>query len=497
MNNYGRKLVFTSEQIFTDSNIIDVVGRAMSIHIQNQVDIQYLYDYYLGKHDVLKREKKVRKEITNRIVINRAAEITNFKVGFTFGEPVQYVYSGKDAINESENVGDDDSIAKLNKLMRRMGKASRDRELAQWLYICGVGYRFTSYDKSKELKTYVCDPRSTFVIRSDDISHEPLLSVVYSVEETIDKTPKKKFSVYSKDHYWLIVDDKIVKSEDITGNPITEYWANPTRQGCFEVVLKIIDALNTAASDRADGIEQLIQSLIWFNNVEIDPEQFSELSEMGGIVTKSSPNMPASIQMLTAVLDQQQTQTFVDDLYQAMLTIAAVPDRKASAGGNTGQALIIGEGWTMAESAAKSFEQSFDEGEKQFLSIVLRIVQTVDTATTAPEDFKNLDIADIDIKFTRNKTDNLLTKTQGLQNQLEAGIHPRIAIANCGLYSDPHQVYVESTEYLSKWLNGENSGQNMSASEPSAKTNIVNAEDEFNAIMAAIKGENKAALSNE
>lgn len=146
-----------------------------------------------------------------------------------------------------------------------------------------------------------------------------------------------------------------------------EYWANPTRQGCFETVLGIIDELNNIASNRADGIEQQIQSLTWFNNVEIDEEQFAELAAKGGICTKSAPNMPASIQMLQNVLDQTQTQTYADDLYQKMLQIAAVPDRKASAGGNTGQALIIGEGWTQAEAAAKSFEQSFDESEKRSL----------------------------------------------------------------------------------------------------------------------------------
>ena len=492
MNNYGRKLIYSSERNFTDSNIVDVVGRAMGVHIRNQMDIQRLYDYYVGNHDILGRTKEVRAEICNKIVVNHAAEITNFKVGFTFGEPVQYVYRGKDTISESANNGDDDSIAQLNKLMYRMGKSVRDRELAQWLYISGVGYRFTSYEGS-ELKTYVCDPRSTFTVHSDDIAHDVLLSVIYSVEETIDRTPKKKFSVYSKDHYWLIEDDKLVESRKISGNPITEYCANPTRQGCFEVVLEIIDALNNIASNRADGIEQLIQSLIWFNNVEIDEKQFSELADRGGIVTKSSPNMPASIQMLTATLDQDQTQTFADDLYQMMLTIAAVPDRKASAGGNTGQALIIGEGWTMAEAAAKSFEQSFCEGEKQFLETVLRTIKTVKTATTVPENFRNLDISDIDIKFTRNKTDNLLTKTQGLQNQLEAGIHPRIAIANCGLYSDPHQVYVESTEYLSKWLNqgGSDNGAAVETKAANAGSNVTNAEDEFNAILSALKSENK------
>jgi hypothetical protein len=69
------------------------------------------------------------------------------------------------------------------------------------------------------------------------------------------------------------------------------------------------------------------------------------------------------------------------------------------------------------------------------------------------KDLVNLDLnlSDIDIKFTRNRTDNLLVKTQGLQNQLEAGIHPQIAIGNVGLYSDPEQVYLDSLPYLEKW----------------------------------------------
>lgn len=53
--------------------------------------------------------------------------------------------------------------------------------------------------------------------------------------------------------------------------------------------------------------------------------------------------LPANIQLLQTTLDQQQSQTFVDYMYEIMLPIAAVPDRKASAGGNTGQALVIGQ----------------------------------------------------------------------------------------------------------------------------------------------------------
>ncbi len=160
-----------------------------------------------------------------------------------------------------------------------------------------------------------------------------------------------------------------------------------------------------------------------------------------------------------------------------MLTIAAVPDRKASAGGNTGQALVIGQGWTMAESAAKSMEHEFKATEKRFLAFVLKCLNS-------PQ-LRSLSLGDIEIKFTRNKTDNLLTKTQGLQNQLEAGIHPRIAIANCGLYSDPEQVFLDSAEYLQKWL-GE---------QDKAAANVTDVDGELQAILDKIGGEDNGELS--
>ena len=77
MNNYGRQVIYTSERSFTDKNILDIVFRAMSVHNQNVIDIQRLYDYYRGKMKILNREKEVRPEINNKVVINHAAEITN------------------------------------------------------------------------------------------------------------------------------------------------------------------------------------------------------------------------------------------------------------------------------------------------------------------------------------------------------------------------------------------------------------------------------------
>ena len=60
----------------------------------------------------------------------------------------------------------------------------------------------------------------------------------------------------------------------------------------------------------------------------------------------------------------------------------------------------------------------------------------------------DLTIADIDIKITRNKTDNMLVKAQSLLYLLEKGINPKIAIQTCDLWGDPEKVYTQSKPYL-------------------------------------------------
>ena len=99
--------------------------------------------------------------------------------------------------------------------------------------------------------------------------------------------------------------------------------------------------LTKVASNRLDGIEQFIQSIMKFVNCDITKEQFKELAELGAIKVSSTEGRQADVEILTSELDQQQTQTYVDYIYQTVLTITGVPDRRASAGGNTGQALIV------------------------------------------------------------------------------------------------------------------------------------------------------------
>ena len=127
-----------------------------------------------------------------------------------------------------------------------------------------------------------------------------------------------------------------------------------------------------------------------------------------------------------------------------------MPDRNGTnrTTGDTGQAVVLRDGWSAAATASKDVEAMFKKAEKDFLKIVLKII--MDSEQT------EIRLSDIDVKFIPNKTDNLLTKTQALQTMLQCGINPQIAIAKSGLFGDPEQVYLDSLPYLrNKWTTKE------------------------------------------
>lgn len=445
----GREVLFTSEKVITKDNLLKVLDRVLPIYEKNKNESDYLYWYYRGKQPILNRIKKFRPEINNKVVENHANEIVSFKKGYTFGEPVQYVRRAVKDQGTVNPTGDNgEAIMRLNEIMACEDKASSDEELAEWFFITGTAYRMAlpkeeDDDTVSKIEMETLDSRYTAIVYNTGFGKKPVMSiqeVVIDSEEDI-----RRFCIYTPHEYFEVEDGKIVKQEPhILGTiPIIEYPANNTRIGAFELVLQLLDAINLATSNRLDGIEQFIQSFMKFINVRIDKEKYEQLKEEGALLFTSEPGNPADVGIVSSELNQSQTQIVVDHLYQMVLIICGMPDRQGNnrTTGDTGQAVMLRDGWAAAESKAKETESSFKKSEKKFLKYILSL-----------EDDLQLKVSDIDIKFTRNKTDNLLTKTQGLQNMLEAGVTPQIAFSLSNLFSDPEQACKDSEPYLQKWV---------------------------------------------
>ena len=443
MNMFGRERIFTDVDVITDENIIDEITDAMNVHLKNRNQIEYLWNYYRGKQPILERKKKVRPEICNKIVENRANEIVSFKVGYLCGEPIQYVgRNGDEGVSKA--------IAELNEMMFSEKKASKDKQIVEWQMIAGTAYRLVLPDKRIDeddapFEMFSLDPRDTFVVYSNKIGNKPVFAVKYCT----DKKGVDTFSVYTNNHFWEIRDKKIIKSKGhaLRMIPIIEYPANTARLGAFEIVLDLLDTLNNIASNRMDGIEQFIQAFMKFINCEITEEEYKKFLELGAIKVKSTEGNQADVDMVSNELNQTQTQIAKEDIYDAILSICGMPNRNGgSSTSDTGAAVILRDGWSAAECRAKDSETIFKESEQETLKLVLRICKD---NRGLDENVYKLRLKDIDCKFTRRNYDNIQSKSQVLVSMLQQEkIHPRLAFTSCGLFSDPENAYQMSMEYV-------------------------------------------------
>lgn len=439
MGYFGRRKIYTDVDVITRDNVADVLFEALGTHWANKAEIEYLYEYYKGNQPVLRRVKDVRPEICNKIVENRANEIVSFKVGYLMGEPIQYVSRGDDEVLA-------DKVGKLNGFMLAEDKQAKDKELADWMHICGTSYRMTlpdaqSPDENDEapFEIYTLDPRYSFVVYHRSLGEPPVMGVL-----AINRESETVYSVYTKDRYFEIVDTNEIVAErpQVFGIPIIEYPLNTARLGAFEIVLPLLDAINDVDSNRVDAIEQFVQALMLFHNVDISAEDFKRLREEGAIKYKDiDPQLRAEIAYLVEELKQDDAQITVDHLYDTVLTICGLPNRNGgSSTSDTGKAVIYRDGWSSAEARAKDTEIIFKRSEKNFLKLVLRICRDIGGI--------DLTLSDIDIRFTRRNYENITEKANTLTTMLNNNkIAPSLAFQHCGMFVDPELAYLMSKKY--------------------------------------------------
>lgn len=438
---HGRRKIYTDFKSVDETNIVKVIESAYTVHEKNRREIQYLLDFFKGKQDIREKKAIARPEINNKVTVNRANEIVTFKTSYLLSGPVQYVSSG-----DRDDVSSD--VAKLNQFMREEDKDSKDKEVLDWMHIGGVGTRMALPNENDDLEespvcVYTLDPRESFVIYYSGVGERPMVGVLRQKDED----GNWKFCAYTKDAYYEVQAGKIIKQEGhLYGRiPIIEYLHNDARMGAFEVVVSQLNAINTLESNRIDNIEDFVNAFDVFENCEISGDSYKQLTSGGqAIQIKSNQGLPAKVYRITSELNQNGTQTVVDDMYESILTVCGMPNRNGgSSTSDTGAATIMRDGWQSAEARAKDTEKTFGRAEREFLRVVLNICR--DTADL------NLKMSDIKVEFTRKNLSNIQSKAQVLAEMLNnKKIHPKLAFQYSGMFSDSEEAYRISMGYYEK-----------------------------------------------
>ena len=490
MGLYGRKTIYSTvkESELNENTIKQILTEAIPIHMENKRDTQYLYKYYLGKQDILNRTKWTREEIKNIAVENLAYSFVNFKKGYNFGKPIQYVQNGDIETEE---------ISRLNDFFRFENKHSKDFMLSEDIYICGRGFRYNApdpneYNKDVDEAPFTLaniDKEKCEVIYSDDILRKQLLSFTEDkyedtpIEVTDSKGMKKLerqfyyiYNVYTKNAMYKFkvtnVDDlpievsvdniEFINKTELYPqfHRIVEYYFNKSRISMIEIGKTLFDEVNNLNSLDMDDVEQFVNAIMVFTNAEINESEIAEIKQLGAVNIASSDNKPAKVEILNQEIQAEKTQVLYDRLKNALHSLFGIPlasDAGTPISGDTGSAKESGQGWTMANQKSVEDEIMFEMCDMEVLKNILLVCKEVDESG-----IKKLKASDIKEKFQKNKNDNMLVKTQALMNLKSAQVHPQIAMAVVDLFSDSEKAYNESKSFYGDkfWDDSEETQEN-------------------------------------
>lgn len=458
---HGRRQIFTAESEITDENVVDVLTKALPEHEKNRQEIRFLERYVRGWQPILNRKKTYHEEINNKIVVNIANQIVTFKASEFAGEPIQYVSRGSGLLERETDEPIPDKVAKINSMMMAEGKQTKDLELAHKMFTGGVGYRLIIHDTGRTkreyldeapFEMYITDSKNSFVVRRSDVTKRVLMGVTY-----VYKTPPAgdvEYTVYTENVKYTIGNGanglEIIGREKHNFGMVNliEYPCNPNYMSAIEAVIPLLNAINLTQSNRLDGIEQFIQALMVFDGVDISRDDFLELKDLGAIKlppTQNGGNSGRKLYYLNEQLDQTQTQTLVNDMYQTVLQIVGMPSQGDASSGDSSNngAVIMKNGWWHAEARAMETQSMWKQAETEFLKVALKICEE-------SNELSGLRISDLEPRFWRQSYEDLLVKTQSFSTLRTAGMPAIQAFTFSHLSRDPESDAIVYDEYQEK-----------------------------------------------
>jgi SPP1 family phage portal protein len=431
---YGRKIAYTNAEEINPGNVVKVIGNCIGTFNFNKTIIKYLWNYYKGDQPVLYRKKTTNGDIKNVVVENHAYEIVQFKVGQTYGEPVQFISRvDDDRVNKAVDM--------LNDYMADANKQEKDIKAGEWQSATGTSFK-AIIPKKGEIPFIITAPTplNTFMIYNEN-TEEPVLAV----QELKDEDGRWYKLAFSDTMSFKIMDGNVVETKLHTYGsiPIVEFPNNHERISDIELVIGLFDAINNMQSNRMDSIQQFVEYWVKFVNCEIDTETFEKMKESHALVVKSiNKDNKSDVDIMTQELNQTQCQVAKEDLLDNAQAILAIPNRESqNSGGDTQGAVSLRAGWDFSKARAKQKDPIVKSAEKRLAMVALSVLRI------SGNDLK-LSKRDFDVQISHSPLDNLYTKTQALAQMLQSGVNPRVAVATCGLWGDAEKVYLQSLPYF-------------------------------------------------
>ena len=495
----GRDTILTPYKEITRDNIFKILPEAYKLFLDNANDCDFLLNYDAGDQP-LKRssEKKVMEWIDVQTVDNVAHEVSDFWIGFGWGNPISLTLRGDADKEKSEGV------KQLNYAYSAAGGAINLQKIANYVTKCGHCYTLIDINQDYEegeaqFTRDVLDPRNAFLVRSSSWADR---RVLMGVTFATDNDGNLLMTCYTKDERFFVFAENLnkkgaTKTEDVAKKfnfyldphyaietnflgrvPIVEWYQTVDRKGMFETQIPALDNINLLVSDIGNGVEQNIQAIWWANNVEF-PTKVVKDAEGNEVEVPDKPKSGdwvstqsnkdggnPTIQPLVIDYHLEDMQKSYTEQRSLVLQKCHVPQRNDNSGGSTGVAMDSAAGWADAESIASSHEEIIKSCQLDELKVVLRAIK--ESPDTAPDNpMLKLYANDIIPAIRRPKNSDIASKCNGITTLLSHGFSIEDVLSAIAFFPDATQTINRSKNGVDEYQkskvfgDGESEGRTM------------------------------------
>ncbi len=198
------------------------------------------YDMYVSNHPILRAPLKAWSE-NNKLVVPMPRLLVDEYAGY---------FGGNAPTVQLEDETDNDS---LQAWLNDSEFADEHSEIVKAVGIYGRSYLLAYQGEDSKPKIAHVEPDEGFMIYDDTIKGEPLAFVRYSRDYLNHVTGTIYYAGFSVD----FKDDKLEEPVNYVWHevPAVEFYSNEERQGIFDGVKTLIEALDKALSKKADQVD--------------------------------------------------------------------------------------------------------------------------------------------------------------------------------------------------------------------------------------------------
>lgn len=356
-----------------------------------------LYDYYRGRHDILKRRMEDPSKPNNRLCCNYPALIANAYTGYVFGEPVSY--TAPDAL--MENVSD---------TLRYNDIQAEDAMLGLDLAICGVAVELHYMDEDAMERIKRVDPVCCVEVRDGTL--EDNLTALIRYYDTVDVVTDKltrHVDVYEADavsHYEqeggaLVLTEK---EPHLFGDvPAVVYQNNTDRTGDFEGVITLIDAYDLMQSEALNDQEYFSDAyLVLTDLMGTTDEEIADMKKNRVLLVPAGADASFLIKQQSDAIPENIKNRLNDDIHR----FSGCPDMSDQSFAGNASGVAIRYKLFQFENIAGIKEREFKRGLQRRFELLCNM--------WALKGRGAFDWRDIEISFKRALPQNLLEIAQTL-----------------------------------------------------------------------------------